>query len=230
VSNLGQLWSSTVQWGREVVAGTPVAATRKMYLREPSLTRTRAPRIHRFMTGGRDNIRDLTLGPVQAGGALQMPLSADELPELLLISVQGAVTPSTPSGATLARLWTFKPGSLDSVTMEWDDGARAWQGQGMAGNQLTISGAVGDENQVSLDLFGTDVVAGSMTGSLADRVPSFIEGWRTRLYIDPAGSVGLTPVPGILRNWSRATRSCGWSSWGRPTGSRPASTRSRRSP
>lgn len=192
-----------MQWGRETTPGSAVAATRKMYFQDPSLSITRDPRVHRFMTGTRDNVRAYTNGPIQAAGAVQLPLSADEILELLLISVQGGVTPTTPVGATNARLWTFKPaGSLDSATAEWDDGARVWQGAGIRGNQLQIQGANDAENSVSLDLFGTNVVAGSLTGALSERVPTFMEGWQTRFYVDPfTGTPGTTPVPGILRNW-----------------------------
>lgn len=200
----GQLWSGKMQWGRETVPGTAVAATRIMYFREPTLMPEQDSRVHRFATGTRDNVRAHTLGPVRAGGAVALPLSADEAIELLLISVQGAVTPTTPSGATNARLWTFKPaGALDSATIEWADGARTWQGAGYRGNMLTLAGAANEENTLSMDLFGTDVVAGSLTGALSERVPTFMEGWQTRLYIDAfTATPGTTPVPGVLRNWS----------------------------
>jgi hypothetical protein len=156
------------------------------------------------MTGTRDNVRAYTNGPIAAGGSLSIPLSADELLELFLISVQGAVTPTTPPGATAARLWTFKPaGALDSATIEWADGARTWQGAGYRGNSLTLTGAANEENTVSLDLFGTDVVGGSLTGALSERVPTFMEGWQARIYIDAfTATPGTTPVPGLLRNWN----------------------------
>lgn len=200
----GQLWSGTLQIGKETTPGTAVAATRKLYTREPALTIERDPRVHRFATTTRDNVRAYTNGPVMAGGSLSMPMSADEILEMLSIGVQGGVTPTTPSGATNARLFTFKPaGALDSATLEWADGARTWQGVGFKGNSLTISGAANEANDLSVDLFGNDVVAGSLTGALSERVPTFFEGWQTRLYIDPfAGTPGTTPVPGVLRNWT----------------------------
>lgn len=200
----GQLWSGTLQIGKETVAGQASAATRKLYTREPVLTIERDPRVHRFATTTRDNVRAYTNGPVMAGGSLSMPMSADEILEMLAISVQGSVTPTTPSGATDARLFTFKPaGALDSATLEWADGARTWQGAGFRGNSLTITGAANEANDLSVDLFGTNVVAGSLTGALAERVPTFFEGWQTRLYIDAfAGTPGTTPIPGVLRNWT----------------------------
>jgi hypothetical protein len=205
LANQGQLWSSVAQWGLETTAGTAVAATRKMYLREPVLSRERAPRVHRFATGTRDNVRAYTNGPITASGSFSMPLSAAEILEVLAISVQGGVTATTPSGATNARLFTYKPvGSLDSITMEWDDGARVYEGVGMRGNSMTIAGSAMEENTVSVDLFGTDVtVGGSLTGALSERTPSFFEGWQTRLYIDSfSATPGTTPMPGLLRNWS----------------------------
>lgn len=200
----GQLWSGTLQIGKEVSSGVAVAATRKLYTREPMLSIERDPRVHRFATTTRDNVRAYTNGPVQAGGSLSMPMSADEILEMLSIGVQGGVTPTTPSGATAARLYTFKPaGALDSATLEWADGARTWQGVGFKGNQITISGAAGEANDLQVDLFGNDVVAGSLTGALSERVPTFFEGWQTRLYIDAfTATPGTTPIPGVLRNWN----------------------------
>jgi hypothetical protein len=204
MSQQGQLWSATVQVGKETTSGTPVAATRKMYWRDPVLTATQDPRPKRFATGTRDNVRGYTNGPKQVAGSFTVPMSADEMIELLLATVQGSVTPTTPSGSTNARLWTFKPSTtLDSLTVEWDDGARTWQGAGIRGNQLKIEGGAMDENVVSLDLFGTDLVAGSLTGSLTERVPTFLEGWQARLYIDTFGSAfGGTLMSQLLRNWS----------------------------
>lgn len=205
MANAGQLWSAVSQWGLESTPGTAVAATRKMYLREPSLSRERAPRVHRFATGTRDNVRAYTNGPITASGSFSMPLSAAEILETLAITVQGGVSPTTPSGATNARLFTFKPtGSISSMTMEWDDGARVWEGVGMRGNSMTIAGSAMEENTVTVDLFGTDVTTGgSLTGALTERTPTFFEGWQTRMYIDAfAGTPGTTPIPGLLRNWS----------------------------
>lgn len=203
-NDAGQLWSGTLQIGKEVSSGVAVAATRKLYTREPMLTIERDPRVHRFATTTRDNVRAYTNGPVQAGGSLSMPMSADEALEMFAIGVQGSVSPTTPSGATNARLFTFKPaGALDSATLEWADGARTWQGVGFKGNSITITGAANEANDIQVDLFGNDVVAGSLTGALSERVPTFFEGWQARLYIDAfTATPATTPIPGVLRNWT----------------------------
>lgn len=197
----GELWRSVFQIGKESVAGTTVAATRKMYFSEGSrLSRERAARPHRFMTGSRDNVRAFTLGPTVVGGTLQMSLSASEIIELLLMGIKGGVT---PTGAGAAKLWAFTPGTaLDSATVEWDDGARAWEAGGCLVNKLKFSGNVKDENKVEAEIFGQNMATAALTGALAERVPDFIEGWETKLYIDAfGGTAGSTQVTGTLINW-----------------------------
>jgi hypothetical protein len=200
----GQLWATRFQIGKEVTAGTGVAATRVMYFNPDGvLTRTRAPREHRFAVGRRDNVLAYTNGPIEAGGSVGLPMSSEEMLELLLISVQGSVTPTTPTGATAGRQWVFKPSpTVDSATVEWDDAARQWRGLGVKGNNLSIQGAVGDTNMVTCDLFATDVQLNALTGALAERVPTFMEGWQTLVYVDPFGTApGTTQIPSFLRNW-----------------------------
>jgi len=88
----GELWGSKLQIAHEVTAGTAVSpATRKLYSIDPYLLRTRAPRPRKFMTGSRDNQRAFTLGPQEVSGQIQMPMSSEELLEMMLLSVQGGV-------------------------------------------------------------------------------------------------------------------------------------------
>lgn len=200
----GELWRSTFQIGKETTPNTTVAATRKMYfdLDGSSLKRDRAARPHKFATASRDNVRAFTLGPTEISGTLKMPLSASEIVEFLLMAIKGAVTPTTPGGTT-PRLWTFVPGTaLDPVTLEWDDGAIAWEAGGCYGNKLKFSGNAKDENMVELEVFGMSLAQASLTGALTDRVPDFIEGWESKLYIDSfGGTPGSTQITGTLINW-----------------------------
>lgn len=198
----GELWRQVYQIGEEDPVGTAVAATRRMYFRpnDSRLTRERAPRPHRFATGGRQNQRAFTLGPQEISGTLVQPLSASEIIELLLLSINGGVT---PTGAGDAKLWTFTPGtSLDAATVEWHDGARAWRAIGCQGNSLKIAGNVRDETLVTCEILGREMELNALTGALSERTPDFIEGWETRLYIDDIGDTpGTTQVEGILINW-----------------------------
>lgn len=197
----GELWRATFQIGKETTPGTTVAATRKMYFEPDSrLSRDRAPRPHRFATASRDNVRAFTLGSTVVGGTLKMPLSASEIVEFLLIGIKGGVT---PTGAGTPKLWTFTPGTtLDAATVEWDDGARAWEAGGCYANKLKFSGNVKDANMVEAEVFGLNMTTAALTGSLTDREPDFIEGWETKLYVDAfGGTAGSTQVTGTLINW-----------------------------
>lgn len=200
----GELWRETIQIGKETTPGTSVAATRKMYFENVSMDRKREARLHEFATGTPDQARAQTLGAVEAMGSFEMALSSDEIVEIALITIQGGVTPTTPGGATLSRLWTFKPGvaDLDSASIERDDGARVRTLAGARGNSLRFQGRVGGDNRVSVELFGTDYVTDTLTGALASRTPTFIEGWETKAYIEAfGGTPGTTPLAGLL-NWN----------------------------
>ena len=202
----GALWRERVQIGKEVTSGTPVAATRVAYASNVTLVRNRAMREHRFSTGTRDNIRARTQGPVIAGGGLAMPVSANELLEWCLACFDGTVLPTIPPTAVLTRQWKFAPGlTLASLTIERQDGANLQQGTGYRVNQMTIAGNVRESNTATMELFGTDVdnsTFAALTGSLAERLPTFMEGYQTNLYIDALGATPGTTNKIAMINWS----------------------------
>lgn len=203
---VGELWNQVAQAAVEVTPGTGVDATRKMYFRSIGLTRNRASRPQKFMVGRRDNTLAHTQGPVEAGGQLVSVMSADELIELFLCGIQGAVTPTTPMSATNSRLWTFKPSStVDAMTLEYHDGAAVKRGVGVRVNSFTIAGSVTGENLVTGDLFAQDREDDftTLTTGLTDRVPTFMEGWQTNFYLTAfAGTPGAGPITGSLLEWN----------------------------
>ena len=200
----GEIWRSSIQIGKETTPGTSVAATRKMYWRNPTLTKTRGVRLHKFSTGTRDNQRAATNGPVEAGGTFEFPMSSSEILEVLNLGISSAPVITTPATGTNTRLHTYKPSAAtDTATIEWNDGAREHEEAGVRVNSLTIAGSVNEENVVSGELFGTNLVQAALTAALPDRTPEFIEGWQTKLYIDAfGGTPGTTVVAGTLINWS----------------------------
>lgn len=206
MANSGALWQEVVQIGKETALGTAAAATRKVYWEQVSLTKSRANRTHRFKTGTRDNQRAVTQGPTEAGGQIKTAIHPDEILELLLITVKGAVAPSTPGGATLTRRWVFTPSAtLDSMTIQRNDGSKLHQLLGARGGQLSIDGSVDSDNMLTVDLFATDRddTLGSLTGSLTDRNPGFLEGWQTNFYYDNLGATpATTKVTDLLVDWS----------------------------
>jgi hypothetical protein len=202
----GELWRERWAAGVESAYGSDVAATRVLYFRPDSvLTRERDARPKAFGTGTRDNVRAFTLGPEMASGRVSQDVSPSENIELFLCGIKGGVTPTTPGGATLARLWTFVPGSsaLDSMTLENHDGAVARQMTGTVVDRLTIAGSANGENLVTTDLIGKSITAAALTGSLADRVPDFLEGHQAQLFVDAFGATpGTTELAATLVNWN----------------------------
>lgn len=198
----GELWRQYWQLGEESTPGTTVAATRRMYFNAENSkgSREREARAHKFSTGTRDNVRAFTLGPTEVGGSWEQPLSADELIEWLLMSIAGGVTPT----GTGPYVWTFTPGTaLDAATAEWYDGARGWDMGGVLINKLTIEGSVDGPATVKAEPYAMNMAVATPTGSLTERVPTFIEGWETKLWVDAFGATpGTTQVTGTLINWS----------------------------
>lgn len=205
----GELWRERLQIGKETTPGTPVPATRILYLDSGSVKfdEVHAPRFHKFATGTRDNVRAYTSGATQAGGQAKLSVSSDELLEWLLMGIAGGISPTTPSGATLARLWTFTPSTtLDAATIERDDASgNLSQLTGVRVDKIGISGAVGAENTATVDFFAQDRIdgwAGPLTPALASRTPTFLEGWQTRFWVTSyGGTVQSVLVPNALINW-----------------------------
>jgi hypothetical protein len=200
----GEIWRSQAAVAKEVTPGTPVQpATRRVYWVEPMLSVERAPTVHRASSGRRDNVFAVTSGPITAGGSLSMPMSAEEALEVLSMGISGSPVITTPTDGVLTRMHTYKPADLASATIEWFDGKRGWIGAGYRANTVTFEGSVDGESTISADLFGTNVEPGTVTPGLAERDPTFIEGWKTRLFVnDFTDDAGDTEMPGTLINWN----------------------------
>lgn len=197
----GELWRSYYQIGLESTPNTTVAATRRMYFNVDGsgFKRERAPRAHRFATASRDNVRALTLGSTEVSGTVAMPMSADEIIELLLMGINGSTTPTGSS----PYVWTFTPGTtLAPATIEEHDGARGWDVGGCYVDKLKISGSVSEGCTVEADIFGMSKTQATLTSGLGEATPTFIEGWETRLYVDDhEATPGTTQKTGTLLNW-----------------------------
>lgn len=198
----GELWLASAALGVESVYGTAVAATRRVYWRDPVLTRERTYHEKRYATGRRANVMNAKLGAVVAGGRFVQEVSADEMVETLLLGVQGGRTPTNLGSG--AYQWDFAPGNgpLDSATLEGNDGANDWQEYGVYINQIRLAGTPGDgENLLTNDLFGKERVLLGTPADPAQRTPSSIEGWETAVYIDGFGAYGTTLIEHAVTSW-----------------------------
>lgn len=184
----------------------PVAATRTVYASgAPTLTRVLPPHLQQVATGNRITQRNFRLGPAEVSGSITIPLSASEILPWLLIGIQGNVSPTTPTGATNGRLYSFAGGgtTLDSATVEYDDGARAHRAYGVYVDSMTIAGSANGEATVTFTLFGAERAVNALTGALSARVPTITEGYETLVMLDAfGGTPGVTQIPSFLQAWS----------------------------
>lgn len=195
----GELYTQSVQVGKQVSAHAAVAATRRVYVMSPSVTRERESRPKAFATGDRMPVRAHRSGPAIVAGSIQTGVVSDELLEWLEATF-GPATISTPAGATNARRHTYTPGDPSYITVEHNDGARLWQGIGIRCNGMNLSLSVAGEVTIDFPLFGLErQPLAAMTASLPERTPPTSEGWEARFYIDALGGTpGTTRVDDVL--------------------------------
>lgn len=171
---------------------------------EGAAFREREPHIVEVNTGTRDVAIDAKLRTVKAGAKIKQPLSAGEIIELLLASIKGGVT-GVQEASTGHYTWTFANtanGTLDPQTVEWYDGQRGFELNGALIDSIKFSGAADGDVMVEVEYWGRDLVLATITGSLTDRVPSFIQGWELAWYLDSfGGTAGSTVKAETLIDW-----------------------------
>jgi hypothetical protein len=123
----GEAWQQIVTIGKETTAGTAVPTTRKLY-GMTNLSRTRATNLVKVNTGTRDNQRDAKVRSVQMAGTFDQPISAEEILELLAMTLKTGVTPTavisaatpaapTPTGTGSGS--TLPPGLYTLTVTQW---------------------------------------------------------------------------------------------------------------
>ena len=186
----GETWRELLQVGRESVFGTAVPCPRAVYVMEPEFNRTRDPRPKRFPTGGRDNQRAQTLGPVAVDGKVSLDVSPSESLEWLECML-GAATVVPAVGGTLAMVHTYTPKAvIPSMTVERNDGAQLLRATGVMVDKLSLAGSVMAENKLDFTLFGSEYLpwAGPPTTRSAERVPTYLDGWQAFGYLDASAA------------------------------------------
>jgi hypothetical protein len=207
----GEIWRRQFGVGLETTVGTPVVATRRVYLQDADIGDSRDSTPVEFDTGDVNRVRAVTLGPTQAGGSLSMLMSADELVEWGLVGYQGGVTAAAVSGETGNQMWNFVPSTtLASLTLERDDGARTFKMAGVRVNQFTFSGDATGAATVGMDLFGVDYTALGSFAAVAQRTITYMQGYQMLFYVDAFGTAtwgatgGTAPtlIAGTLLNYT----------------------------
>lgn len=123
----------------------------------------------------------------------------------LYLFVKNAVTPTTPGGGTLSRLWTFTRAitadSLASATFTWfDPNLNMLRSPYCMGDELVIENDATGEGVATFSAkgmgqFPTKVTAPTIPASIAgDTLP----GQMMQLWIDSASAIGTTAITGRL--------------------------------
>lgn len=131
---------------------------------------------------------------------------ANTAPVLANMAVKGGVTsPTTPSGATNARLWTFSrdmtSDSLKSATLyHGDPGINMLQAAYAMAEEMTLSADSSSEDLVQMGLTGSAQFPAKVSPPTA---PAAISGrglipGLTDLYIDTSSAIGTTAITGRL--------------------------------
>jgi hypothetical protein len=204
----GQTYLQQFRCGRETTFGVAVVPTRRLYFMPGSgLAPGGSATRHTFLTGTRDQTLAATPGVQEPAGPFEMRVSHDECLEVLACFF-GPATVTTPGGGTTTRLHTFTPGTApDSMTIQWDDGARPWQSRGVYVNTMRIAGTASGTNALSGEFFGVETIQTALTGTATARQPSFFEGYETQLYLENmtgADNYGTTLIAAgaSITSWS----------------------------
>ena len=174
----GEIWTGEFRAGVETTYGTPATPTRRLYFAAgsglvPGGTAIRTS----VLTGTRAQVVSGRKGVSEPGGAFSFPMDSAEILEPLEIGVNGTPTVTTPVGGTTTRLHVYTaPGTLDSATFQFHDGARPWQAAGVYANTIRVAGNASGENTVSGDLFAAAFTQTALSGTVTARTPNVMLG------------------------------------------------------
>lgn len=145
--------------------------------------------------------------PVRRGGEWEGEGGADPnyLPFLANMVIKGGVTaPTTPVGATLARLWTFIPSmtsdDLKSGTFFFGDaGVQIWREAYCMADEMTISGSADSTDGVTISLKGAGQFPEQVSPPAlpAQNVGSLLMPGKMQLWLDTGSdAIGTTEITG----------------------------------
>lgn len=196
-----------IQAGLESTRGTPVAADKKLI---GSLSVTPEITWHR-PTDERNSLANFRRAvAVAKRSSLRYEADAtyQQIIDILSMASKGNITPSTPTGATNSRLWTFTPNlsasnAQDAYTIQYGDDTQAWIASFCMVSSLELSIALNQVLTLRAELFAHHAEKGSFTGSIADPTVVEIVANNLKVYIDNAWSgLGVTEFADLVTGGS----------------------------
>lgn len=153
---------------------------------------------------------------INAAWSAEGAIDTDYLPFILQMIAKGSITPTTPSGATSARLWTATP----TITSDDLKSATLWAGDPNLTTVRRAAYAMAEEFTVESDAGGEDGAQGSLSGFCKFptnvSAPTYASALATgdilipgamQLWIDTSSGIGTTEVTGrfVNTNWTIPT-------------------------
>lgn len=200
-----------VQVGFETVPGTPVAATRKMYMRMDPASGVNVPLVwFDDATGTYQSRRRATKGRTTVAWPGTDLATFEDLHYWLHMMVEG--TPNETTGVDPTVLvHEFVPDlsadTLRSITTEWGDPGNAYEISQTYMNSWTLRGDSDNDSEIGwmleADFIGRTFDSTTFTPALPDRTTEVITARGTQVFIDDtAATAGTTQLTGKLINWS----------------------------
>ena len=138
------------------------------------------------------------------------------LPLLFSMCIKGNITPVEQTGSQADWLWTFiapltGAETLDTITLECGDDARAYELAYVFAPELTLAGNA-DSGEVTLtaQLFGDKITATTFTAGQSAPAATFVVGKLARLYIDATwAALGGNEIEDALLDWTLSIKGGG---------------------
>lgn len=201
-----------IQYGKETIKGTAVAATRLLPVANPPISADRKPTYPREDVGVLSNASRSYI----SGRLVRDKLKWDSafyqvLPLLLSCGVKGNITPTEQTGGQGDYLWNHAPNmdgtsnAQDSITIERGDNTFMVETEYCMFDKLKFSGEINQDGEdstmkIEADYFGRQNTVAAFTGGLSIPALTPINSKLTRFYLDPSwATVGTTEKTLTLR-------------------------------
>lgn len=201
-----------IQYGKESVKGTAVAATRILPVVNPPISADRKPTYPREDAGVlAESIRSYVAGRLVRDKLKWDSFYYQALPMLLSCGIKGNITPTEQTAGQGDYLWDYAPNmtgtsnAQDSLTIERGDNAFMVESEYCMFDSFKLSGEVNQDGEDSAmkaeaSYFGRQNTVSSFTAALAIPALTPINTKLTRLFIDPTwAAVGSTEKTLTLR-------------------------------
>lgn len=203
-----------VQYGKETVRGTAVAAT-KMWMGTANVPKDREPRHPKDTLGlrapsARTEILQLLADPVTLAMNGETGAYYQGLPLLFGTTLKGGVTATETTPSQQDYAWDFTPSltaaaSPDTMTLEIGDNDQNYEIEYLMGRRINIDWAFGENAflNIAADYFGRQVTKSTATAGLTRPTVTGINANTGTFYLNNTwATLGNTQKTGFLRSGS----------------------------